>query len=136
MGYPHRDPWYVPTSYPLDESRCCTYKGYDVRTQQGSRGWYSIQGVPGDADAVWGTVCPGQGAGCPRKIPFFFQGRCRRRETRSACARHACFLRTGQQPVQHKTGGMSARHLHSYKHCMLDMWKQTLCLFVDRDEDS
>jgi hypothetical protein len=27
MGYPPRDPWYVPTSYPLDESRCCTYKG-------------------------------------------------------------------------------------------------------------
>ena len=49
MGYPHRDPWYVPTSYPLDESRRCTYKGYDVRTQQGSRGWYSLQGVQGDA---------------------------------------------------------------------------------------
>ena len=38
------------------------------------------QGVPGDADAVWGTVCPGRGAGYPREIPFFFQGRHRRRE--------------------------------------------------------
>ncbi len=49
MGFPPRDPWYVTTSYPLDESGCCTYKGYDVRTQQGSRGAYSIQGVQGDA---------------------------------------------------------------------------------------
>src|SRR5579864_5629625 len=79
------------------------------------------QGVPGDADAVWGTVCPGRGAGDPAwgagnpsTIPFFCQGRRRRRETRSACARHACFLRPGQQPGQYKTGGMSARYLNSY----------------------
>ncbi len=54
----------LPTSYPLDESRCCTYKGYDVRTQRGSRGWYSIQGVRG-------TQSPCRSARCPRFIFVF-----------------------------------------------------------------
>ena len=49
MGSPHRDPWYVPTSSPLDESHWCTYKGNEGRTQQGSRGWSSRQGVQGAA---------------------------------------------------------------------------------------
>ena len=30
------------------------------------------QGVPGDADAVWGTVCPGRGAGDPASLPDTF----------------------------------------------------------------
>ena len=37
----------------------------------------SQQGVPGDADAVWGTVCPGRSARRPRFFPFFLA--CRRK---------------------------------------------------------
>src|SRR5260370_25576321 len=49
MGSRDGGAWYVPKSSPLDESHWCTYKGNEGRTQQGSRGWSSRQGVQGAA---------------------------------------------------------------------------------------
>jgi hypothetical protein len=53
---------------------------------------------------------------------------------RSACARHARFLRRGQQPRQHKTGGMSAMHISkpvvetSHKEEILSAAKNDMCI--------
>jgi hypothetical protein len=49
MEYPPRDPCCVRTSYPLEVQQWLSSKGYDVGTQQRSRGGEPIQGEPGDA---------------------------------------------------------------------------------------